>query len=376
MSGRVSVATHTNGNKKPTLKDIAAELGLSPSTVSRALAGHNHVNQGTRSAILRAAERLGYQPNAIARALRRQSTRTIGLVVPSIVNEFFALSGTAVQLAAERAGYQVMLCQTSDDPVREAEYLETLAAHNVAGIIIASCRAGGASGLEADIPIVEIGRRSEARRCDYVGAADRDGIEEVTRHLVTLGHRRIGVVSGSTSFSPGRDRITGYRSALASAEIPVSDELIMPGNPTKEWANEATTRLLKLADRPTAIVATGTQLVLGALEAAQEAGLGCPEDISVAGFEDPPWFAIWRPGITTYASPMREMGFLAWRLLHSRMTGESAVNPGVTVSRLSGVLEVRGSTRPLTAAPRQPSPGTRAGWRTVSGAKSHNASFG
>jgi LacI family transcriptional regulator len=346
------VSTPTKPTKRATLKDIAAELGLSPSTVSRALAGHSHVNQSTRSAILRAADRLGYQPNAIARALRRQSTRTIGLVVPSIVNDFFALCADAIQLAAERSGYQVMLCLTSDDPAREAEYLETLAAHNVAGIILTSCRTAGADNLEADIPVVEIARRSESKRSDFVGAADRDGTEEITRHLVALGHRRIGIVTGSTSFSPGRDRITGYKGGLASAEIPIAKELIMPGNPSKEWAREATAKLLELPDRPTAIVATGTQLLLGTFEALQEAGLSCPEDVSVAGFEDPPWFAIWRPGITTYASPMREMGFLAWQLLLSRMTVGTTDNPGVTVSRLSGVLEVRGSTRSLAVRDR------------------------
>jgi LacI family transcriptional regulator len=310
------------------------------------------VNQSTRSAILRAADRLGYQPNAIARALRRQSTHTVGLVVPSILNDFFALSADAIQLAAERSGYQVMLCQTSDDPAREAEYLETLAAHNVAGIIMASCRPAGADNLDADIPVVEITRRSESKNADYVGAADRDGTEELTRHLVKLGHRRIGIVTGSFSFSPARDRVTGYQGALASAEIPVAQELIMPGNPTKEWGHEATTKLLRLPDRPTAIVATGTQLLLGTFEALQDAGLSCPEDISVAAFEDAPWFAIWRPGITAYGAPMREMGFLAWQLLLSRMTVGTTESRGVTVSRLSGSLVVRGSTRLLLPAER------------------------
>jgi LacI family transcriptional regulator len=341
------VPTRTKQSKKATLKDIAAELGLSPSTVSRALAGHTHVNQSTRSAIVRTAERLGYQPNAIARALRRQSTQTVGLVVPSIVNDFFALSATAIQLAAERSGYQVMLCQTSENPARELEYLEMLAAHNVAGIILASCCETGADRLDADIPIVEVARRSEGKRCDFVGAADRDGTEELTSHLLKLGHRRIGIVTGSLSFSPGPDRIAGYKAALASAEIPVADELIMPDNPTKEWGHEATAKLLSLSDRPTAIVSTGTQLVLGTFEAIQAAGLDCPEDISVAAFEDPPWFAIWKPGITAYASPMREIGFLAWQLLLSRMTAEESDSPGVTVSRLSGTLQVRGSTRQL-----------------------------
>jgi LacI family transcriptional regulator len=339
------VPARTKHNKKATLKDIAAELGLSPSTVSRALAGHSHVNQSTRSAIIRAADKLGYQPNAIARALRRQSTHTVGLVVPSILNDFFALSATAIQLAAERSGYQVMLCQTSDDPARELEYLEMLAAHNVAGIILASCSATGADRLDSDIPIVELSRRSEGKRCDFVGGADRDGTEELTRHLLKLGHRRIGIVTGSLSFSPGRDRVAGYKGALASAEVPAADELIMPDNPSKEWGHEATAKLLSLPDRPTAIVATGTQLALGTFEAMQEAGLSCPEDVSVAAFEDPPWFAIWKPGVTAYASPMREMGFLAWQLLLSRMTAEETDAPGVTVSRLSGVLEVRGSTR-------------------------------
>lgn len=344
------MATSIKPTKRATLKDIAAELGLSPSTVSRALAGHSHVSQSTRSAILRAADRLGYQPNAIARALRRQSTHTIGLVVPSILNDFFALSADAIQLAAGQSGYQVMLCQTSDDPEREAAYLETLAAHNVAGIIMASCRPAGADNLDADIPVVEITRRSASKKADYVGVADRDGTEEITRHLVGLGHRAIGIVTGSFSFSPARDRVTGYKAALVSAEIPVAEDLIMSGNPTKEWGREATARLLRRPDRPTAIVATGTQLLLGAFEALQEAELRCPEDISVAAFEDAPWFGIWRPGITAYGAPMREMGFLAWQLLLSRMTVGTSESRDVTVSRLSGSLMVRGSARPPAPA--------------------------
>lgn len=331
-----------------TLKDVAAELGLSPSTVSRALAGHSHVDEGTRSAILRTANRLGYQPNAIARALRRQSTHTIGLIVPSIVNDFFALSATAVQLAAERSGYQVMLCQTNDDPLRERQYLEMLASHNVAGIILSSCTDASADGLVNNIPMVEVARRSAGRQCDFVGSADRDGTEELTRHLVELGHRRIGVVTGSEDFSPAQDRVAGYKAALAAAGIPADEELIEPGNPTAEWACEAATRLLSRPDRPTAILATGTQLALGTFQGLQLAGLRCPEDVSVAAFEDPPWFAIWRPGITAYASPMREIGFLAWQLLLPRIRGDME-GSGVTVSRLSGELKVRGSTRKLVS---------------------------
>lgn len=335
--------------KMATLKDVAAELGLSPSTISRALAGHSHVDEMTRSSILSAAERLGYRPNAIARALRRQSTHTIGLVVPSIVNDFFALSGTAIQLAAERSGFQVILCQTSDDPQREIQYLEVLASHNAAGIILSSCTDQSVGTPTDQVPVVELARRSSSGRRDFAGAADRDGTEELTHHLIGLGHRRIGIVTGSLTFSPARDRVTGYKRAVEVAGIDVEEGLIMPANPSKEWGQEATKNLLARPKPPTAIVATGTQLVLGAFEALKDAGLSCPEDVSVVGFEDPPWFAIWQPGITAYASPMREIGFAAWQLLLRRMHNEIMEGEESSVTRLSGRLRVRGSSRQLTS---------------------------
>jgi LacI family transcriptional regulator len=333
-----------------TLKDVAAELGLSPSTVSRGLSGHSHVNEATRASILRTAARLGYQPNAIASALRKRSTRTIGLVVPSIVNDFFALSATSIQRAAEQSGYQVMLCVTDEDPDREEQYLEMLQAHKVAGIVHVPCTERSAERIGDTIPVVEVGRRSVGRRYDSVCAADRDGAEELTRHLIEMGHERIAIISGSPQVSPVRDRTDGYRTALLGAGLPVVDEYIKVKVPSKEWGQRAMSELLALDAPPTAVFAGGAQLALGIFESLQEAGLDCPEDMSVVAFEDPPWFGVWKPGITAYSAPMGEIGFVAWQLLLARINGETTNETDVTESRLSGVLHVRGSTRRLRAA--------------------------
>lgn len=331
-----------------TLKDVAAALGLSPSTVSRALAGHSHVGDATRTSVLRTAREMGYQPNAIARALRRRSTHTIGLIVPSIVNDFFAHNATAVQRAAEQSGYQVILCVTGDDPRRERQYLETLAAHNVAGVIMTPCADGAADALGVRIPIIELARQSNGRHYDAVLEADREGGEELTRYLIELGHERIAVIAGITDFTQGRDRLAGYRSAMESAGLSVPDDYVQArpaGMTSLDWARMSATELLALPNRPTAIVATGAQLTLGVFRALQEADFSCPEDISVAAFEDPPWYSVWNPSITAYSTSTNGPGYLAWQLLRRRISGEVTEEGHVSVSRLSGVLRIRRSAR-------------------------------
>jgi DNA-binding LacI/PurR family transcriptional regulator len=333
-----------------TLKDIAKELGLSPSTVSRALTGQRYVDEATRAAVQDAAERLGYRPNAAARSLRRQSTRTIGLVMPSIISTFNAASATAVHDAAERSGYQTMLCITDDDPVREKDCFDTLAANNVAGIIYAPSSDYGVADWDSDIPVVEIGRQSSGRRFDSVSANSQEGAEELIRHLVDYGHEKIAVAAGPLDLSPARSSVNGYKSVLGVYGIPVIEEYIKAGGPSKEWGHQATDELLAMAERPTAIFATGAQLALGVFEALYEAGLSCPDDMSVVAFQDPTWFRVWKPGITAYSVPMTQIGRLAWQLLQSRIEagpGNSRASD-ITTTQLSGVLQVRNSVRKLS----------------------------
>jgi LacI family transcriptional regulator len=338
--------------QKITVRDVADHVNLSISTVSRALTGHPHVDEQTRLRVRAAARQLGYQPNALARALRSNQTKTIGLVIPDIMNAFYAASATVLQAALEQQGYRLILCISNNDPGSDARYLTALMEQQVDGIIhvpSTSAGAGAVRDFNRTVPVVELARHSQGGLFDAVIADDREGALQLTRHLLELGHRRIAFIGGPQEVSTTQDRIAGFREGFQEVGFLPDHAAIGLGGYSSAWGSQRTHELLKLPERPTALFATSNQILLGVLRALSQEGLDIPGDISVVGIDDPEWCAAWHPPITTYALPLSEMGLLAAQLLLARLASAGApFSP--TITRLSGKLTIRESVASLVQA--------------------------
>ena len=328
----------------PTLKDVAREAGVSSATVSRYLNGTARLTDSTRADVERAIRGLGYRPNRVARRLRVTSghAHLIGLLIPDMQNPFFTDIGRGVEDLARARGYTVILGHSDDSVPREELYLDLFRSESVDGIILPTVRQGH---IEADdltrdgIPVVCVDR-SAACCVDTVVSDNERGAREATDHLIGLGHRRIGFVSGLPDISTSRERLAGYRAALGAAGLE-AEAFVRAGDSRQQSGLDRTRELLDLPDPPTAILAGNNLMTLGALSAIRERGLRVPQDLSLVSYDDVPWASAFNPPLTAVSQPGYEMGRHAAALLLRRI--ESPDVP-VEVTVLEPSLIVRGSS--------------------------------
>ena len=326
------------------MRDVAVRARVSVSTVSHVLNGTRNVADGTRESVLAAIEALGYQPNLLAKSLKTRKTFTIGLLISDIQNSFFTSVVRGVEDVALSRGYHLFLCNTDEDVSREDEYVTELLKKRVDGLIVASAapRQGQTWGSGVgDTPFVFLDREVQGIDADVIRVDNRRAMALIAEHLVNLGHRRIGLVSGPLDKASGYERYTGLKSALADLGNTLDDSLVRFGDFRTAGGRKKTEELLRLSHPPTALVAANNQMTLGALLAVREKGLKIPEDISVIGFDDPEWAPLVHPPLTTLAQPTYEMGVGAVRLLLERMEG---LDGSAKTMLLEPWLEVRGST--------------------------------
>lgn len=327
--------------------DVASAAGVSVATVSAVVNGTAPVSQALRGRIESAISEIGYKRNAIARSLKMGTTRTIGLVVADITNPFFTDVVSVIQDVLHRAGYAVMLCCTDEDPKMQDEQVALLIDRMVDGLIIAP--AGNDDHLRqlvsgANVPVVLIDRLCHDLEADAVVLDNHHAVETATNYIINLGHRSIGYISGSLDTSTGRDRLAGYRTALEAAGIDYRDDLVRIGNFREKDAYKAAMQLLTRPDRPSAIFSANNLMVIGVMKAIRDIGLSCPEDISVASFDDFPWADVFQPHLTTIAQPVQAIGEQAADLILDRIGDKSERNPRRIV--LKGRLTIRDSCRP------------------------------
>jgi LacI family transcriptional regulator len=296
-----------------TLKTIADKSGFSVTTVSRALAGYDDVNEQTRRHIIEIADRLGYQPNLMARQLRSQQTHTIGMVIPLtpyFSDPFFMelLSGVGRQ-AAEH-GYDLRLSAQTPGQEELNAYRRMLAGQQVDGVVIARVRRHDpriAYLQEARHPFVVFGR-GENDDYPYIEVDSIKGIRWLVEHFVDYGHRQIGLILSPRGLMFTTVRLKGYQTALADLGISLRDDYIEEGELSQRGGLEAMDRLLQLPDPPTAIIACNDMMALGAMTAIQRHGLRAGKDIAVAGFDDIPAALDAEPPLTTICQPIYEIG--------------------------------------------------------------------
>jgi LacI family transcriptional regulator len=329
-----------------TIHDVARAAGVSSATVSHVINNSRFVAPETRQRVLDAIEALQYRRDGIARSLRRSRTGTLGLVVSDISNPFFSdlVRGVEDRLYGLDRGYNLILCNTDENPEKEKLYLDVLLEKRIDGLILAPVGANQAylRTLLADgFPLVFVDRRLPGVAADAVLLDNAPAAQALTTHLLCLGHRRIVVLRATLMANSIDERIEGYRAALAEAGIvPEADDMLSSESDI-DRACAVGMAMLQSGRRPDAVFCTNNFMTLGMLRALHRSGLRCPEDMAVAGFDDFPWAEDFAPRLTVVAQPAYAMGEEAVRLLTDRMA-HGPEHPAVR-TMLNGRMIVRES---------------------------------
>lgn len=312
---------------KPTIKDIARDLNVSVSTVSRALRGMPDVNSQTLKAILAYAEKIDYQPNMAALSLVKKQTHTIGVIVPNM-DYFCATAIRGIDEAALEAGYTVMTCQSNESYGREVVNTQRLMASSVDGLIVSLSNETNNVDhfkrlLQKEIPIVFFDRTHADLDASNVVLDNTYGGEQAVGHLIQQGCRNIALIRSHASISISTMREKGYRLAHQAAGLTVDESLIIHSDFNQDAAYRHTLRLLENPNkRPDAIFAVSDRLALGAFSALKDKGLRIPEDIALVGFNDEPIMNMMTPRLSSVFQPAFEMGRRAARLFIEQIHAE------------------------------------------------------
>ena len=335
-----------------TIKDVAQHAQVSVTTVSHVVNGTRHVSAEGRERVEHAIRALGYVPSAIARSLKRNNTRTLGMLIPNSSNPYFAEIVHAVEDRAFGAGYNLILCNTNDEPHRQGSYLQVLAERRIDGLIVVSTGHDATlptqlAGLQVPTVLVDREIEIDEQPGDLVETAHMQGGQLATQHLLALGHRRIACIHGPAGLRPSEQRIAGWRSALAGAGCDHGDALLWDGHFTSQGGYDAMHALLRSAVPPSAVFVCNDLMAMGALCAAHERGLRVPEALSLVGFDDIELAAFTSPPLTTVAQPKQRIGAQAVDMLLERIDGKRQAARQVM---LQPELRVRASTAVFSAA--------------------------
>jgi LacI family transcriptional regulator len=307
-----------------TLKDVAKAAKVSYQTVSRAVNGHAEISPRTRARVLAVAKRLGYRPNRLAGSLRNSRTKVIGLVVSDIENVFFAETVGGVEAEATGRGYSVILANSGEDLFRERQAVASLFERRVDGLIIAPAEGDHAylaEELPRRFPIVAINRAIELPGCGAVLTENEKGARTAVEYLIGKGHKKIGLIVASAGLMTSRERVKGFRAAMAAAGLSVRNEWIATGTIRPDGARAATIRMFAGASRPTGLVTSSHRVSEGALHALKELGLRRGTDVDVISFDDVRWAALVDPPMPVIAQPSHQIGRAAVRMLLDMISG-------------------------------------------------------
>lgn len=307
-----------------TLADIARELGVSKMTVSRAINDHPLINAETRARVLEVARRMNYQPNQHARALATNRSYLIGVVVPDLMNLYFAEVARAIESVARPAGFQLLICSTDEDATRELGEVEALL-HRTDGLIISSVLPPTETRayrklINDGAKMVLVDRTMRNLRCPAVATDNLEVGKLATNHLIKLGHRRIGHLRGDAS-SMSAERMEGYKQALAQHELIYDAALVRPCGLLESEGYAAMRAWLAEANVPEAVFAVNDLAAIGAMQAMEEAGVRVGRDLALAGAGNIHYGHMLRVPLTTVSWSRSEMGKHAARLLIQLITG-------------------------------------------------------
>jgi LacI family transcriptional regulator len=333
---------------RATIRDVARVASVSQSTAARALSGEGYVATAVRERVRAVADDLGYVPHAMASSLRRQKSRSIGVLVSDLRNPFYADLAAGIARTARANGYTMILVDDRGDAAEEQEAAAVFVGMRLAGVIVTPVSAGVSSYLlRQRIPVVEVDRTFSNGACDAVLVDNEKASRRISDHLISLGHRHIALLIDETEWTTGADRFTGYQKSLEESGIGADRALLVSAGWDVGGARKAAVDLLARRDHPTAIFSANNLLAEGVWRAAGDLGLRVPDDLSIVSFDDAAWMSMVTPGLTAVAQDAVELGTAAMTRLLGRIADPTG--PVQTV-----VLDAEILPRGSTAAPRSP----------------------
>ena len=334
-----------------TIKDIAKALGLSTSTVSRALRGSHEISSDTKKLVIEYAEQFNYRPNPIALSLKERRSRSIGVVVCEIANNFFSQAINGIESIAYNRGYHVIISQSHESYEREIVNVEHLASRSVDGLLVSLSaeteRVEHFKSLhEKGFPIVFFDRITDEIETHKVVADNYKGAYNATQHLIDAGYTKIAHLSSASHLSISKERLNGYKTALADNNITINESYIKNcnhGGMIYQELEDAVKSLVNLKDNPDAIFSAGDRLTVSCLVALNKIGIKVPDEIALAGFANNSLLGLLNPGLTSVKQPAFEMGQVATELLIKLIESKRAVTEFETVV-LQTEVQVRDSS--------------------------------
>lgn len=309
--------------KTTTIKTISHEMGLSVSTISKALNGYADISENTRKHVLEVAAQMGYIPNMMARNLVKQVSNVVGLIIPDIETSIYGELFKSIQIASRLNGINLFLCDSNRDRSLEIEYVRTIIESQAMGLIIApqSDHIEHIKDMVADrIPVVYVGGKVESKQENFVSSDNWSGTLIAMKYLFDLGHRDIVVLSDNKNSASCRQRIQGYERFMREQNLTVRTIIEQkPSRYGKESGYVQTLELIRNKKLPTAIFAVKDLVAVGVIQALAENGITVPHDISVMGYDDISLAALPMLNLTTIAQPKQEMGEHAMRILLERI---------------------------------------------------------
>jgi len=332
--------------KHATIIDIAKKLGISPSTVSRALSNHPDVKDETKEKVRKIAKAMLYSPNPIARSLKSNRTSTIGVIVPEIEHFFFSSAISGIEEVASSSGYTIILCQSNESVEREVENVKLMIQHRVAGVIV-SISLTTKNGnhfqelLKHRIPVVFFDRVSEDVSASKVLIDDYRSAYDAVSYLIDKGRKAIAHFGGSSEVGIYEKRWRGYVDAMRHAGLPLHEKLMANGELYEQHGYQSFDTMIRENEIPDAVFAVNDSVAVGAMQRIKEARLRIPEDVAIIGFSNEKITRLVDPPLTTVDQPAMDMGKKAAEILID--TIEKHVDePQTTI--IPTRLIVRGST--------------------------------
>ena len=308
----------TKNKKEVTIYDIAKELNVSPTTVSRALNDHNSISKETTKAVKKLAQKMGYQPNSIASSLRKNKTNTIGVIMPLINRPFISSLISGIEEGANQAGYNVIISQTYDSYEKEVANAQTLYSNRVDGLIVSLAMETKNYDhfipfQQKGIPVVFVDRVSYEMETDRVIIDNFAAAYKATQHLIEMGCKRIAHFAGAQHRNIYQGRQEGYLKALEEHNLSIDENLIVYSKLSLEEGWKSTEYLLNLPHPPDGIFSANDSAAVSAIQYAKQKGLRIPKDLAIVGFNNDPISSIIEPGLTTITHPAFDMGKIAAR---------------------------------------------------------------
>jgi len=315
--------------EKITIHDLAKKLNITASTVSRALKDHPRISHETKKAVLKIAQKLNYQPNHIAAALRNGRSKILGIIVPNVDRSFFSSVVFGIEEVANKAGYNVMICQSHEDPNKETDTVEALLNAQVDGVIASFAK--GTENFdhflkikERGVPLVIFDRANDELGVSHVVIDDYLGAYKAVEHLIQQGCTRIAHFTGTKKVSIFRERFRGYKEALLKNNIPFDDALVIESNLQLEDGQKSMLKILKLSKPADGVFSSSALGAMGALQVCKSQGISVPEEVAIIGFSNEKFASFSDPTLTSVEQHSLEMGNTAAQLFFEQMKAKAS----------------------------------------------------